>query len=394
MIDGQGRRVGLMAKGWISSILDLDKAISTLSEEKQEILRRIFHIETVAGRLVVPATMARWVEDVFGSVEAVEEQHIVKVTNLITLEGALFNPLRGVRPTDLAAGVDILSAIEKTRGGPFCHPEELTPGDVFDQGGGVQGPCRVRGTYCVTASNVAKYDGYHSLIIFDEHNPLHITRERVHDYINTALRWAKRAHNADVQARYFFLMWNCLWKGGASIVHGHMQVTLGRGMHYARIEHWRRQALLYRLAHGSNYFDDLYRAHATLGLAKRVGETRVIVSLTPVKEKEILLISPTRWVDNDDFKTAISSVLQDYVGPLSVQSFNLVLYQCPIDVPEYGAERWEDWDGFPAIVRLVDRGDLQNRTTDVGCMELYGSSVVASDPFEVIRRITGDSYSE
>jgi hypothetical protein len=247
----------------------------------------------------------------------------------------------------------------------------------------------VYGKYCVTASNVAKYDGYHSLVIFDEHNPLCITRDRVHDYIGTATRWAKRAHNADSQAKYFFLMWNCLWRGGASIVHGHMQVTLGRGMHYARVEHWRRQALLYRLAHGSNYFDDLYRVHAALGLATTLGETRVIASLTPVKEKEVLLLSPTRWVDNDDFKDAISEVLGVYLNALGVQSFNLALFQRPIDTAETvrawdRMPGWEDWDGFPAIVRVVDRGDPQIRAADVGCMELYASSVISSDPYNVI----------
>ena len=196
----------------------------------------------------------------------------------------------------------------------------------------------------------------------------------MHDYIATALRWAKAAHNADTEAKYFFLMWNCLWKGGASIVHGHMQMTLGRGMHYARVEHWRRQAMLYRLAHGTNYFDDLYRVHAALGLATQIGQTRVIASLTPVKEKEVLLISPTRWIDNDDFQDAISVVLRAFLDSLGVQSFNLALFQRPIDVAETthswdGTPGWEDWDGFPAIVRIVDRGDLQSARGGRG---LYG----------------------
>ncbi len=323
--------------------------------------------------------MRGWIETHLGAVEAVSEQRVLKVTNLITLEGALFNPLRGARPLDLDLGGDVQTVIEQTRGGPFCHPEMLTPEDIL--GDGDAG--RVYGKYCMTASNITKCDGYHSLVIFDDHNPLNITPARVYDYIDTALRWAKRAHNADQAARYFFLMWNCLWKGGASIVHGHLQVALGRGMHYARVEHWRRQALLYRLAHGENYFDDLYRVHAALGLAASVGETRVIASLTPVKEQELLLISPTRWVHSDDFKKAIGVVLDKYMRTLGVQSFNLVLFQRPIDSAP------EDWDGFPALVRIVDRGDLRVRTTDVGCMELYGSSVISSDPFAVIEAIGG-----
>lgn len=378
------------------SIAHLEQYVAELSKEDQGVFYRIFHLQTVTGRLVVPASMHGWIERAFGDVETVREQRVVKITNLITLDGALFNPLRGARPLDLTPQPDVLAAIESTRGGPFCHPETLTPEDLFGPADAERSPGdtpgRVRGKYCVTASNVAKYDGYHSLVIFDEHNPLHITTERVHDYIDTALRWAKRAHNADAEAKYFFLMWNCLWKGGASVVHGHMQVTLGRGMHYAHVEHWRRQAVLYRLAHGANYFDDLYRVHEALGLARRIGETRVIAYLTPVKEKELLLISPTRWIDNDDFKDAIGAVLQDYTGALGVQSFNLALFQRPIDVAVSthrleGVRTWEDWEDFPAIVRIVDRGELQRRTTDVGCMELYGSSVISADPFAVIGAI-------
>ena len=47
------------------------------------------------------------------------------------------------------------------------------------------------------------------------------------------------------------------------------------------------------------------------------------------------------------------------------------------------AEVEEDWSGFPTVVRIVDRGDPANRTSDMGAMELYAASVVASDPFRV-----------
>lgn len=355
----------------------LPKLVESLPPAERTLFEHIFYLQASSGKLVIPPTMRSWVEERFGSVERVETQQVIKLTNLITLDGALFNPLRGLRPLDKASERDARQIIEQTRGCPFCQPEAMTPEDIL--GDGDTG--RVRGRYCVTAGNIAKYDGYHSLVIFDEHDPLQIDPVRVRDYLDTAMLWAKRAHNADQQAKYFFLLWNCLWKGGASVVHGHMQIALGRGMHYARVEHWRRQALLYRLAHGRNYFDDLYRVHEALGLGFRLGQTRVLAYLTPVKEREILLISPTRWVQNDDFQDAIGRVLRCYVDMLGVESFNMVLYQRPIDSVV------EDWDGFPAIVRLVDRGELETRTTDIGCMELYGSSVIVSDPFAVIRAI-------
>jgi hypothetical protein len=319
------------------TLSQLPEIVDRLSEEDRRLFYRIYDLRRATAHLRVPETMALWVAERFGDLAAVQTQQIIKLTNRITLEGTLYNPLRGGRPADIVSNEDVHASIEGTRGGPFCSPERLTPEDEFG---------RVRGEHCLTASNVAKYDGYHGLVIFDEHDPLRFTHQEVRDYILTALRWAKEAHNVDHQAKYFFLMWNCLWKGGASIVHGHMQMTLGRGMHYARIEHWRRQALLYRLAHGANYFEDLYRVHAALGLAIEVGSTRILASLTPVKDKELLLISSTRWIHNDDMLRAISVALHAYREELGVQSFNLALFQRPLDVadttnPMDGSKGWE-----------------------------------------------------
>jgi hypothetical protein len=95
--------------------------------------------------------------------------------------------------------------------------------------------------------------------------------------------------------------------------------------------------------------------------------------LTPIKEKEIVLIAPKPGVP---LYNAIHKVLEKLMG-LCVISFNLALYVPPMDKTE------EVWTGFPAVVRIVDRGDPNNKTADFGAMELYAASVIASDPFRV-----------
>jgi hypothetical protein len=351
------------------TICDVEKLVASLPPEDRERFARMFHVTTTIGKLKAPESMHKWIEGLFGSVDAVREQRIVQVTNLITLDGALFNDLRARRPMETQMAAHAQEAIDKSVGDPFCHPNEGTPEDVFG---------RVRGVYGTTASNVAKYDGFHGLVIFDEHDPLRFTEEQVGDYIDTALAWAREAHSVDNEARYFFFMWNCLWKSGASIIHGHAQMTLSRGMHYARVEHLRRSALLYRLAHSTNYFEDLLSIHESLGLGFKHGSVRGCAYLAPIKEKEVLLVSPTI---NGDLKHAIYKVLDTFVHKLSVQSFNLALYRSPIDSVQ------EDWSEFPVVVRIVDRGDLGNRTADIGAMELYASSVISSDPFRVAEQL-------
>ncbi len=351
------------------SIVQLADLVQALPEPERERFQRIFRVDTTVGELRAPQSMHDWIRSHFGSLEAVQQQPIVKVTNLITVEGGLFNGLRAQRPAEFSDRADLAETIQSSVGDPFCHPLDSTSEDVFG---------RVRGAYCVTASNVAKYDGFGGVVVFDEHNPLVFSGEQVKDYIDTALAWARQAHCVDKEAVYFFFLWNCLWKSGASVLHGHAQMSLSRGIHYAKVESLRRAALLYGVGHGVNYFDDLYAAHKALGLALDYRQVRILAYLTPTKDKEVILLAPRL---DDDMKWGVYKVLRVFIDVLGVTSFNLALHMRPIDgVPE-------DWKGFPAQVRIVDRGDPHDRSSDVGAMDLYGSSVIASDPFRVVEAL-------
>ena len=358
-------------------ITDLDVLIEGLAPGERKVAGRLFDVIATVGRLEVPEEMRGWVEKAFGSVDAVREQKIVRVTNRATLESTLFNGLRASRPFDDAGGgglEPLRREIKETRGDPFCTPEEMTPADVFG---------RVRGSHCITASNVAKYDGFHGLVVFDDHDPLSFTPEKVDDYVSVALEWLQRAREADPEAKYPFLMWNCLWRAGSSIVHGHAQVTAARGGHYPKIERLRRAALDYESEHGSDYFSDLYRTHEALGLALHPSSSnppdiRGFASLTPAKEKEILLLGPDL---GEHLRLFLADVLVRYVRDLGVSSFNVAFYLPPTSSTE------EDWSSFPVVIHIVDRGDPESRTSDIGAMELYAAPVVSSDPFQVARRM-------
>jgi hypothetical protein len=360
-------------------IADLDALVGGLPPEEREIADRLLDVRVTTGRLEVPEEMRGWVEKTFGSVKAVREQRIVRVTNRVTLEGALFNELRASRPFDVAGGGGpeaLRREIEETRGDPFCAPEQMTPEDVFG---------RVRGSYSVTASNVAKYDGFHGLVVFDDHDPLAFTSEKVDDYVSVALEWMERALATDPEAKYPFLMWNCLWRAGSSVIHGHMQMTATRGTHYPKVERLRRSALKYENAHGSNYFSGLSRVHKALGLDIPVPEgippdVHGFASLTPAKDKEVVLLGPDL---GESLRRFLADVLLRYTRDLGVSSFNVAFYMPPTVLTE------EEWSSFPLVIHVVDRGDPANRTSDMGAMELYAAPVVSSDPFWVARLLAG-----
>jgi hypothetical protein len=78
-------------------------------------------------------------------------------------------------------------------------------------------------------------------------------------------------------------------------------------------------------------------------------------------------------------KDRMFEVLECFRDRLGVSSFNVVTYTPPWSLTP------ESWEGFPVVVRIVDRGDPSSRTADIGAMELYAASVVSSDPFALAR---------
>ncbi|HEY6957749.1 MAG TPA: hypothetical protein VI814_02895 [Candidatus Limnocylindria bacterium] len=361
----------------MTSIVQLEDAIADLPAEARSAADRIFAVSTTTGRLDAPAEMHPWITKLFGSVDAVREQRIVRVTNTVTFEGSLFNDLRAMRPMEVKGGDEVRQTIETSRNDPFCHPETGTPADTFG---------RVSGARGTTASNVAKYDGYHGVLVFDDHDPLApASAAAVADRLDTCARWGRAALADDPAARYLFVLWNCLWRAGGSIVHGHMQMTATRGMHYPKVELLRRQALAYRAGEGNDYFDDLWLVHDALGLGLTLDSARVLAYLAPIKEREVLVIGRP-GADERTLAPAIARTVAAFRSA-GVVSYNMALYLPPLS-PD-----GEDWVRFPPIARLVDRGDPANKTSDIGAMELYAASVIAADPFRLAAQLRDASVT-
>jgi hypothetical protein len=355
-------------------ITDLPRLIAELPDNERALVERIFAVEAVQGEIVPSPEMEPWLVETFGSVEVTLSQRIVRVMNRWTFEGATFNPLRARRPISSAgsaSGVSVRQRIERARGDDFCDPERRTPAEAFG---------RVRVGRVSASSNVAKADGWHAVLIFDDHDPLAIDAQGVADLLATAELWAARVRERDPSARHLFLGWNCLWRAGASQVHAHAQVTLSAKMAQARAEGWRAAAERYRRETGGDYFADLAEAHRTLGLAAEIGPVVRFASLTPAKEREIILLAPAEG-GLSGIAEPLAQTLRVMLGGMGVQAFNVAVFGPPLgDVDER-------WAGFPLVVRLVDRGDPNSDASDIAAMELFGSSVIASDPFEVARRM-------
>ncbi len=335
------------------SVTRIEEIVNSNTKEFRELFYRIYSIRSCVGELILPKKIEKWAREKFGNCE---KQKIVRLTNKISGESTLFNELRAKRPFDAKSDFSI-----KVEDCAFCDPENRTPSDTFG---------RVIGKHCLTASNIAKYDCIHAVVVFKEHDPFVRSKEVIEDIFSVTQKWINKANKNNPTAKYPFFMWNCLWKAGASIVHGHAQILLSEEM-YSKPLQFRRIRDEYKIKYSSDYLEDISYIHETLGLGKKYGNVKVLAYLTPIKEKEILMIS-------DDFMSLadpLHKVLNAYYS-MGVKSFNVAVYMPPIDEKDL------------YILRIVDRGNISNKTSDIGGMELYaGVSVVSSDPFVLARKL-------
>jgi hypothetical protein len=376
--------------GNIDSIMDIEKKVENLlktDKAAHSTFQRIYRLDSGIGAQIIPDSFQTKVGVYFGRRDAagkitesteevlarIEHQKIIKITNKWTGESALFNSLRadrpGIRGADLKKEQEHVFKLitESEKGCDFCQPEKFTPLDVFG---------RIRGEYSITAANLAKYDVWSSLVIFNHHDPLKFTLEEFSDYIDTGLAWFDAVYDHSPVFRFPFFIWNCLPRAGASQVHGHCQILMSKEP-YAGVETLRKTHHKYEAETDTSYFQDLNLVHDSLGLSLNHGKIPLMVSITPIKEKEVMIISRNNPSKDIGAKQTIFKVLRCFIDTLGVYSFNLSISCPPVDNQEE----------FPYIIKIVDRGSLLKSTADIGGMELYGSSVVADDPFKVFKTL-------
>jgi hypothetical protein len=354
-------------------ILDLPGLVAALPADARRLAEGLFDISAAEGDTDPPAELTHWLIERFGSAEAVRHQRLMRVTNRWSLESTLYSPLRSRRPIAGHARDSFERLVEATRGDEFCRPQTGTPADTWG---------RVSGRRSLTAANAAKYDGRHGVVIFDHHDPLAFDHESVIDMLEVGHAWADRGRAEEPAASNYLLIWNCGPRAGGSIVHGHAQVLLGRDPMYAGHERLRRAAEGFGDAMGETYLSALATVHRHLDLlvAEEDGVT-TFASLTPIKERELWVTGAIGMDERDvAFANAVARAVVAFRDALRVRAFNMVLLRPPLDADRSAAG---GWDQLPPIVRLVDRGDPDSHTSDIGAMELYAASVVGTDPFQV-----------
>jgi hypothetical protein len=361
--------------GRLTGILELPSRIAALDGDARTRADRLLEVRPITGRTDPPSSLEPWLTETFGSADAVRRQSMLRVTNRATLDATIFAPLRSRRPLDgPESRGDLAAEIAASEDDPFCDPLHGTPADTLG---------RVRGARMISGANAGLADAHHAVLVFDDHDPLAFDAALVADLFSTGREWAEAARSEDPDADAYLLIWNCLWRAGGSIIHGHAQSLLGTA-HHARVERFRRDAADHRVRHGADLTADLLGVHDDLGLAVDHEGIAILSHLVPIKERELLVVAPPGTDERDPaFGGAVARALLAYRDRLGVRSFNLALWRPPLD------DRRDGWERFPTMVRIVDRGDPFIRPSDIGAMELYGTPIVGADPYDVIGAIAG-----
>mgnify|MGYP001209633105 CR=1 FL=1 len=342
------------------SIAELAARVRSLSSKSRNRFDQIYRLQESWTKIVIPESMHAMAESHFGSVEAVRNQFLLRVDNIITGEGSLFNQLRGKRPTHFVHDpMEIDAALTSD---PWKDITEATPPEQHG---------RIENATTITAANIAKYDEAHGILIAKDAHPLSFNLSSIEGYVDAGRRWIEATRESDPRSVYPFFLWNCLWRAGGSIIHGHAQMLLAQNRHYPQIEAVRSAAIGYAKRYGINYYDDLIKIHQDLGLSSQIETNQTLAYLTPKKEYGIMIVSPAF---DKYLAKAIYHSLSRYRDVMGITSFNVGIACPPV------AEVQEPWHGIPVVTSIVARGDLTSRVSDIGGMELFATPVIASNP--------------
>ncbi|XP_068678167.1 uncharacterized protein [Montipora foliosa] len=360
---------------------------------------RIFRVSMKSSKMAVPksfeAKLTRWFhlpDDTNDeqSIKRAELQTVVRVFDRWTCNQTCFNAARALKPLNNGeenpvSSMDVSDG-SKVPGCDFCSPFDYTAADLWG---------RLENDSGLTASNVAKYDALHSMVVFKEHLPSHWNKTKLADMLDLCTEWFGITHKNNSQAIYPIMNWNCRARAGASQHHGHCHMLLAENFHYGQWEQLRQAAKLYSWEHpGFDYFDDLVAAHRNLGLAKTFGDACVFAHLAPYCGYEFKAVS---WNFDDNFKQAINEAVEALIFKFGSKCFNLCIHFPPLEngkLRKFEAEEevknscLETGEvAMPFIAHLVDRGGVQSSSSDVCGMRIYGSAIVNEDPFSIAQQL-------
>lgn len=311
------------------------KNLDRLNKLERKIFDNIFEFKIEKSNLILPSQLKK-------NFLSAQKQQIIIVRNKILNQETHFNVWRSKRKEPRQQNLDNQNYYD-----PFCDAFNLTPADIFG---------RLENDSALSAANLAKSSKNHSLIIFKKHS----LDEKD---INNALLLAQNWFNY-FKEKNRLIIWNYGFRSGASIWHPHLQIFALEELPL-KIKNFFDNLTKYQKQYQRNYFEDLFLIANKLKLAKKMKNLNIVINLTPFKDDELMFWHQNLGLSLKDLSNLIYRYYQLF------ENFNLFLFQ----------------DQKLFIGFLVNRGESSKINSDVGALEIYGFSVVGSNPFDLIRKL-------
>jgi hypothetical protein len=203
----------------------------------------------------------------------------------------------------------------------------------------------------------------------DAHNFLKLSAADSRQMWETVGLYIARARSAVPGLRYIFCGWNGGFKSAMSLMHCHLNILGWTHRHCGFAEQVAARC-------PPQYWTRLQHLHDQIGLGFRYDDVTGFASLCPVKEREICFQSR----DLISGAVALHRVLR-VLFERGTNNFSVAAILSP-SVVGATVRRFGDWPGV--LWRVVDRGDMRTRHSDIGAVEMLGGATVYSaDPWPV-----------
>jgi len=335
----------------------------------------LYSIEVEGVPIKIPKTFEEKVSNWLGGdkdlIKQSRNQKVIQITNRLSGETTHYNPLRAKRPGSQAQqSRDYVDKIieESKASCDLCKAENFTAEETWG---------RIRTPTCITAANMFKVSGPNNgLVISKTHHLLELGHNELKDMLNCAKLWFGKVHQQDRSLVFPMMVWDTLPHSGASQIHPHMQIWLGRD-YEGQFKSMLRDANEYVAKYGGNYWEEMAEAHVGLGLGVVEGGAVAIIPLTSHKDHEVMIVAKEV---NKDFIFLLSAVMEMYNEKLGVFCRSMGMAFPPITsrLPEAS---------LPAVLRVGSRGSCSSPVSDASSLDLYGVFSVNVDPLQTVANL-------
>lgn len=201
-------------------------------------------------------------------------------------------------------------------------------------------PDRIKAGKAVVFPNLFPFGGYHAVGVFSDDHYLRLdefTPELLRDCLVACIRYFETISSENPEIRYWYINWNCLPPGAASIVHPHVQVFADSNP-TSFLKELMGKSRDYHADESKNYWADLIEAEKA-GNERYIGKSGAVhwlASFAPQGNKEVMAVveeisSPNHLEKKlGDFCEGLSKVLKGY-HDLGVRSMTFSTYSGPTD---------------------------------------------------------------